>query len=158
MNTEEFGKEAAGEEIPAEAEEGAQEISETQDMHQLFRIHERRFTEWLRKRVSEQTVKDYLAAIRKVLRSRRITRPLDLSGIEDDKQMRELRNFLNYLSDADIDSPLGYPIAKWKSNLRIKPAGVVEIYPTDEEIVEAYRRCPAECRCIEKSYDNLIVE
>jgi intergrase/recombinase len=71
--------------------------------------------------------------------------------MEGGKQTRGVRNFLNFLEDMEVENPLGYSLDKWRKNVKIRPSGVVEIYPSDEEIIGAYNACPSEYKTFFKA-------
>jgi intergrase/recombinase len=71
--------------------------------------------------------------------------------MEGGKQTRGVRNFFNFLEDIEVENPLGYSLDKWRKNVKIRPSGVVEIYPSDAEIIEAYNACPSEYKTFFKA-------
>jgi len=103
------------------------------------------FSSWLNRKVknkeiTEKSVKSYLSAVDRLMASSDdIFKPQDLQDVEGDKQTRGLRNFYNFIEDEkDQDQILDEPLTKWRRYTKIRPAGVVEIYPTDQEIIDAY--------------------
>jgi intergrase/recombinase len=125
----------------------------------LYESYREAFVSWLNRRVksgdlSERTKKDYLSAVDRYLITAAeddVSKPLDLRDMEGDKQTRGFRNFFNYLEDEEIDHPLGYALSKWRKNTKIRKSGVVEIYPSNREIAEAYNACPPEHKIIFKA-------
>ncbi len=115
----------------------------------LYETERKHFTVWLyrkvkNKEITEKSVKSYLSAVDRLMTSSDdIMRPQDLQDVEGDKQTRGLRNFYNFIeSERDQDQILGEPITKWRRYTKIRPSGVVEIYPTDQEIIDAYQAIP----------------
>lgn len=104
--------------------------------------------------LSDRTRKDYIAAVDKYLirdAEDDITKPLDFRDMDGDKQTRGIKNFFNYLEDIEVENPLGYSLEKWRKNVKIRKSGVVEIYPSNEEIIEAYNACPQEYKTFFKA-------
>ena len=114
----------------------APKASKLQD---LYTQHRTEFVSWITKKVSEKSAQAYISAVDRYLTEKRpIRKPQDLNA-QGDKQTRGLRNFYNFCEDyLEIDTLLGEPLTKWRKYTQIRASGVVEIYPSDQEIVDAY--------------------
>ncbi|RQD89756.1 hypothetical protein D5R95_02010 [Methanosalsum natronophilum] len=95
---------------------------------------------WLKKNVKDSTADQYISAVDRLMGDEDLIRhPRDLEGLISGKADRGLRALFNYVEkEMDHDHILGEPLSKWRRYTPIKASGVVEIYPTDEEITEAY--------------------
>ena len=127
--------------------------------NEFYETHREGFEKWLDRRVregdlSDRSRKDYLSAVDRYLIEEAdddIIKPADFRNMSGDKQTRGVKNFFNYLEEIEIENPLGYPLDKWRKNVKIQKSGVVEIYPSNREIVEAYNACPPEYRTFFKA-------
>lgn len=114
---------------------------------------------WLDHRIeegdlTEKTKNDYLSAVDKFLITEAEDDVIEPSGFQDmakGRYTRGVRNFLNYLEEKKIKTPLGYPLDEWRKSVKIRPSRVVEVYPSDTEIIEAYNACPIEHKTIFKA-------
>ena len=132
----------------------------TKTFNELYEAHREGFVKWLDHRIAigdrmtEKTKNGYISAVDRYLikdADDDITKPLDFTGMIGDKQTRGVKNFLNYLEEIEIENPLGYPLDKWRQKVKIRKSGVVEIYPSNEEIIEAYNACPPEYKTLFKA-------
>ena len=127
--------------------------------NEFYETHRAGFEKWLDRRVregdlSDRSRKDYLSAVDRYLiedADDDIVKPIDFRNMSGDKQTRGVKNFFNYLEEIEIENPLGYPLDKWRKNVKIQKSGVVEIYPSNQEIIEAYNACPPEYRTFFKA-------
>ncbi len=127
-----------------------------QTFNDLYDAHRNGFVKWLNQRakgkaITQRTAKDYLSAVDRFFTSETVTHPSHFSVMDGDKQTRGVRNFLNYLEGIDIDAPLGHSLRKWRDQIQIRASGFVEVYPSDEEIMEAFNACPPEHRTVLKA-------
>ncbi|MCM1987896.1 integrase [Methanococcoides seepicolus] len=108
------------------------------------------FVDWLEVRdITASTKQTYRSSLTRFFESTTINKPMDIRKIKlKDKESRGLRNLLNYCEDAEIECIAGYGIEKWRRFIKIRKSGVVEIYVTNEEIVEAYNSCPEDLKTI----------
>ncbi|TAJ44232.1 integrase [Methanofollis fontis] len=80
-----------------------------------------------------------------------IKRPGDFRYLTlKDKESRGIRNFMNYFEDSEFEEIIGFSIDKWRKYLKIKSSGVVEVYVSDEEILDAFLACPDELKPVFK--------
>lgn len=119
--------------------------SRASDLQAVYAQHRMEFVPWITKKVSEKSAQAYISAVDRYLTGERpIRKPKDLNA-HGDKQTRGLRNFYNFCEDyLEIDALLNEPLAKWRKHTQIRASGVVEIYPSDREIAEAYAAVPDE--------------
>ena len=138
---------------------GLTEASGFKTFNEFYESQRDGFVKWLESRVtagdlSDRSMKDYLSAVDRYLVKEAeddITKPLDFRDMGGDKQTRGIKNFFNYLEDIEIENPLEYPLEKWRKNVKIRKSGVVEIYPSNEESIEAYSSCPQEFKTFFKA-------
>lgn len=131
----------------------------SESFNDLYESHREGFIRWMDHRIeegdlTENTKKGYLSAVDKFLITEAEDDVLDPDGFQDmvkGRHTRGVRNFLNYLEEKKIRNPLGYPLDEWRKGVKIRPSGVVEIYPADEEIREAYNACPPEHKTMFKA-------
>lgn len=116
-----------------------------QDIYQEYRDP---LIVWLKKNVKNSTADGYISAVDRLMGDEELIRhPRDLEGLITGKADRGLRALFNYIEkEMDRDHLLGEPLSKWRRYTPIKASGVVEIYPSDLEIIEAYGMIAPEYR------------
>ncbi len=99
------------------------------------------------KGTSINTIRDILSAAFRLLPEDVMT-PEDLEEIETTKYLtRFLQNFFTYLDQKKgVDKLNGYKLTMWRKAIPKPDEGVDEVYPTNEDIVEAYILCPENFR------------
>ena len=122
-----------------------EEPHKASDLQAVYAQHRTEFVPWIAKKVSDKSAQAYISAVDRYLTGERpIQKPKDLNA-QGDKQTRGLRNFYNFCEDyLEIDALLNEPLTKWRKYTQIRASGVVEIYPSDAEITEAYAAVPDE--------------
>ncbi|HOB43532.1 MAG TPA: integrase [Methanoculleus thermophilus] len=138
---------------------GLTEASGFRTFNDLYETHRDGFIRWFDRRIEKgdltsRTKDSYLSAVDRFLITEAeddILEPSDFQDMGQDKHTRGVRNFLNYLEEKKVKNPLGYPLDEWRKNVKIRPSGIVEIYPSDREIIEAYNACPSEHKTMFKA-------
>ena len=119
-------------------------LKEAIDLLELYRKMKNDFIDYLYniRSIDERQIKDYIRAIERHLTSN-VRTPKELENVvikanRNNKLIKGLRNFFNYLEYEEIYELNGYNLDVWRKRLKVKQSKAREVYITDEELIEAY--------------------
>ena len=128
---------------PAGFEPATLGLGEQADLAEYYRNNKQKFIIWLFNRIDKYTATRYIRYLDRYLSS-------NVSSVRDMQELlltiesgrnwfiKAVRNLLNFAEERE-DLSFEY-IAKLRRVLKVKPAGVREVYISDEELIEAYNR------------------
>ncbi|MEM1672757.1 MAG: integrase, partial [Archaeoglobaceae archaeon] len=94
-----------------------------------------------------KAIQQMISAMQRLLPDDIIT-PEDLEDVEATKHLiRFLQNFFTYLEEKKgIDKINGFNLKAWRSGIPKEETGIEEIYPSDQDVIEAFNKCPEQIK------------
>ncbi|MCS7130124.1 MAG: integrase, partial [Archaeoglobaceae archaeon] len=107
---------------------------------------EKKLQGFLKYMFSKETEAEYImkmiSAMHRLL-PENIMYPEDFEDIEATKYLiRFLQNFFTYLEKKGIEKINGLSLKAWRSAIPKEKKGIEEVYPSDQDVIDAFNKCP----------------